>query len=116
MKIIIEDYFGNKQYSTFNPLDKTNTKNIGNVNLNIIKKYLNSGMNKFTNLSKIFNKDNKVNLNYKYNILNMYSKKKTDKNYHNDSNNPKSERTLFEKLEHNLLNLSKLHNNKKGNK
>ena len=53
----------NNNENIFDYNTKTNTKNIGNVNLNIMKKYLNSGMNKFTNLSKIFNKE-KVNSNY----------------------------------------------------
>ena len=95
----------NNNENIFDYNTKTISKNVGNVNLNIMRKYLNNGLNKFTNLSKIFNKD-KVNSNYKY-ILNIYSKKKTDKNSHNDSNNPNSERTLFEKLEHNILKLSK---------
>ena len=66
------------------------------------KKYLNK-----TNLSNVSNMCPKKSTNPKYNIFNLYSKKRNDKFYNNDSNNPKSERTLFEKLEYNLLKLSK---------
>ena len=81
-----------------------NCKNnsIKNLNSNIIKKYLNK-----TNLSNVSNVCPKKSTNPKYNIFNLYSKKRNDKFYINDSNHPKSERTLFEKLEYNLLKLSK---------
>ena len=106
-----------------NELNKSskNIKTPVNINNYIFKKYSNNNSitnlknNISSNFSLIFsNKYNKKN-----NFLNLHSNKhnpSSNSNIINDSNNPKTDRTLIEKIENNLLKLTKknITNNKKN--
>ncbi len=91
----------NEKYTIKSPL---------NINNNILKRYIsNSVTNLYRNNSPHFTKISSKWNNSSNKILNIYSKKNTSKNQHtnNESFNPSTERSLIEKLEYNLLKLTK---------
>ena len=101
--------YKNKIYQR-NLNEKFTIKSSSNINNNILKRYIsNSVTNLYRNNSPHFTKISSKWNNSSNKILNIYSKKNNLKNHHtnNESFNPSTERSLIEKLEYNLLKLTK---------
>ena len=89
-------------------ISNDNIKSPLNLGNNILKRYIsNSVTNLYRNNSSNFTKISSKWIHSNNKLLNIYSKKNVSKDRNNESNIPNTERSLIEKLEYNLLKLTK---------